>query len=184
MFALLIPSAGLSAAAGEIQVVTGTGRAPFCPGRRVSICRRKSSSQITEVNLFYHETLELAVNRAYPTFTPGDQVTAQYTWQLLPGEVPVGAQIQYYWVLKDANGQQLQTPTKTVAYNDTRFELAEDQPEQRQPLLLREQPARANTLLGAAVAALLAHQGRDRRFAQFAGEDLRVRFEAGYGARA
>lgn len=153
MMALLIPSAGLSAAAGEIQILQNEATPHFAQDVVFSL-QAQSDSQIIEVNLFYHDALELAVNRAYPTFTPGAEVSAQYTWQLLPGEVSVGAQIQYYWVLKDENGQQLKTDTQTVAYDDSRFDWQKLNQSNVNLFYYGSNEARADKLLNAAVAAL------------------------------
>jgi len=153
VLALLAPAAGPSAAAPDIQVLKNEATANFAKNVMFSL-EAKSSSRITEVNLFYHEALEIAVNRAYPTFTPGSQVSAEYSWDLLPGEVPVGAEVQYYWVLKDANGQQFKTPPQTVAYDDTRFQWQKVGKSNVDLFYYGSNQARAQKLLNAAVAAL------------------------------
>jgi hypothetical protein len=117
MGALAIPAA----AAGEIQVLSSEAQPHFAQNVVFQL-DAQSSAQITEVTLFYQEALQLATNRAYPTFTPGDKVSAVYTWDLLPGEVPVGTQVSFYWVIKDASGRELKTEPQTFQYNDTRFD--------------------------------------------------------------
>jgi hypothetical protein len=150
---VLIPAAGVSAAAGEIQVLADKATPHFAQDIVFDL-QAQSNNKITEVNLFYRDTLEIAVNRAYPTFSAGTNVSAQYNWQLLPGEVPVGAQIQYYWVIKDANGQQLKTEIQTVAYDDTRFDWQKTNQGNVNLFYYGNNKSRADKLLNAAVAAL------------------------------
>jgi hypothetical protein len=153
LLALLVPAAAPSAAAPDIQVLKNEATANFAKNVMFNL-EAKSSSQITEVNLFYREAWEIAVNRAYPTFTPGAQVSAEYSWDLLPGEVPVGALVQYYWVLKDAKGQQFKTPPQTVAYDDSRFQWQKVAKSNVDLFYYGGNQARAQKLLNAAVAAL------------------------------
>jgi hypothetical protein len=111
---------GLAGAEGDIKVLSSEAQPSFAKDI-VFRLTAQSSQQIAEVELFYREMLEAATNRAYPDFKPGPRVEAQYTWDLLAGEVPVGAKIKFYWIIKDFNGQQLKTDPQFVTYDDTRF---------------------------------------------------------------
>lgn len=123
---LLISPAG---ADSGIEVLSNEAEPSFAENIRFYLSAQ-SSKPIADVVLFYRETLEAATNRAYPEFTPGRQIEAEYTWDLLPGEVPVGAEVKYYWILTDEEGQEFKTEPQVVRYDDTRFnwriETAED----------------------------------------------------------
>jgi hypothetical protein len=105
---------------GNIQVLSSTADPTFAENIIFRL-QAESSSPITEVILFYRDTLEAATNRAYPESTPGKSVDAQYTWDLLPGEVPVGAEIKFYWLIKNAAGDELKTEPQFFNYDDERF---------------------------------------------------------------
>ncbi|MFB0546850.1 MAG: peptidase MA family metallohydrolase [Anaerolineae bacterium] len=82
----------------------------------------ESSSEINEIILFYKIVREAAINRAYPEFEPGRRVEAEWTWELKPGDIPLGSEIRYYWKVKDAAGGELKTEPIVLTYEDNRFD--------------------------------------------------------------
>ncbi len=82
----------------------------------------ESSSEINEITLFYKIVREAAINRAYPEFEPGRRVEAEWTWELKPGDIPLGSEIRYYWKVKDAAGGELKTEPIVLTYEDNRFD--------------------------------------------------------------
>jgi len=79
---------------------------------------------ITSIALEYgnkQETCGEVVARAFPQFTPGRQVDAEWTWEMLQsGSLPPGAQIWWRWRITDANGKETLTDTKTATWLDDR----------------------------------------------------------------
>ena len=150
VLSMLIVPAG---AVGDISVVNSDAEPTFATNV-VFTLEAESGSPITDVILFYRDTLQAATNRAYPEFTPGDQVDAQYTWDLLPGEVPVGAEIKFYWLIKNAAGDELKTEPQTFSYDDERFDWHELDAGKVRLFYYGASEARAQQLLDTAITAL------------------------------
>ena len=150
MFALLT---ALALGEGSIRVV-GSEAKPHFARDVVFQLQAESNSPIEEVILFYRETLEAATNRAYPEFTPGKRVDAQYVWDLLPGEVPVGAEIKFYWIIKNANGEEFKSEPQFFSYSDDRFDWQELDSGKVRLFYYGAHKSRAQELLQVATAAL------------------------------
>jgi hypothetical protein len=146
---LVIPAASQS----NIQVLSSEATPSFAKNV-VFRLEAESSSPITEVILFYREVLEAATNRAYPEFAVGDRVDAEYAWDLLPGEVPVGAEIRFYWLVKNAAGEEFKTEPQFFYYNDDRFDWKELDSGKVRLFYYGADQSRAQELLNAATEAL------------------------------
>lgn len=60
------------------------------------------------------------VAKAFPQFTPGRNVTVQWTWDMRQsGSIPPGANIWWRWRTTDANGQESVTETKNITWLDS-----------------------------------------------------------------
>ena len=81
----------------------------------------ESSSEINAITLMYRVGVEPVTNRAYPEFSPAKQVKAEYIWRLQRGEIPPGSDVEYYWQIKDAAGNALETEPIAFTYMDDRF---------------------------------------------------------------
>jgi hypothetical protein len=77
---------------------------------------------ITSVVLEYgnkQQTCGEVVANAFPQFTPGKQVEAEWTWEMLQsGSLPPGSQLWWRWRITDANGNETVTDTKTANWLD------------------------------------------------------------------
>jgi len=116
--------------------------------------RAEADHPIRTVQIFYREAGERVRARATPEFTPGRQIEAVYTWELHPGDLAPGTQIEYRWHLEDDTGQAVDTEVQTLVYEDDRFPWQEISSGN---LTLHWYDARedqAQRLLDAAVAAL------------------------------
>ncbi|NLE77902.1 MAG: hypothetical protein GX605_14275, partial [Chloroflexi bacterium] len=69
----------------------------------------------------YREAGERVRLRAEPEFVPGEQIEVAHTWPLLPGDLPPGTEIEYYWSLETSGGQTLETDPVVLVYRDDRF---------------------------------------------------------------
>ena len=77
-------------------------------------------NEIQEVTLYYRRIGEgLTVKAPIPVSSGEDAFT--YTWELEPGEVPVGARIEYDWRIVDDSGNELRTSPLTLDHADDRF---------------------------------------------------------------
>lgn len=81
-----------------------------------------SDIEITSVVLEYgneQQTCGEVVAKAFPQFTPGKTVEAEWTWEMRQsGSLPPGAQLWWRWRITDANGQETVSETKTATWLD------------------------------------------------------------------
>lgn len=81
-----------------------------------------SSAEIVSVVLEYgneQQTCGEVIAKAFPEFTPGTTVNAQWTWEMRQsGSLPPGAQIWWRWRITDASGLETVSETKTVTWLD------------------------------------------------------------------
>jgi hypothetical protein len=81
-----------------------------------------SDADITSIVLEYgneQQTCGEVIAKAFPQFTPGKTVEAEWTWEMRQsGSLPPGARIWWRWRATDANGQETVTETKTATWLD------------------------------------------------------------------
>jgi hypothetical protein len=81
-----------------------------------------SDADITSIVLEYgneQQTCGEVLAKAFPQFTPGKTVSAEWTWEMRQsGSLPPGAQLWWRWRITDANGQETVTETKTASWLD------------------------------------------------------------------
>ncbi len=81
-----------------------------------------SQADISSVVLEYgneQQTCGEVVAKAFPQFTAGKTVNAEWTWEMRQsGSLPPGAQLWWRWHVTDANGNETVTDTKTVTWLD------------------------------------------------------------------
>ena len=81
-----------------------------------------SDTEIQSVVLEYgneQQTCGEVIAKAFPQFTPGKTVTAEWTWEMRQsGSLPPGANLWWRWRVTDANGQETVSETKTAIWLD------------------------------------------------------------------
>jgi hypothetical protein len=81
-----------------------------------------SDAEITSVVLEYgneQQTCGDVIAKAFPQFTPGKSVQAEWTWEMRQsGALPPGAQLWWRWHITDANGNETVSETKTATWLD------------------------------------------------------------------
>jgi hypothetical protein len=84
--------------------------------------RITSSVEIQSIVLEYgneQETCGEVIAKAFPQFTPGKTVNAEWTWEMRQsGSLPPGATLWWRWRVTDANGQETVSETKTAIWLD------------------------------------------------------------------
>jgi hypothetical protein len=120
-------------AQGEITVISSDAETQF-PSTITFSLEAEAASDITDIDLVYRmsgESLIPVSSRVDVDFTPGQLVTASWTWDMLEtGGLPPGMEIDYWWLIEDAAGHELQTSPATIAFDDLSHEwrsLASDQ---------------------------------------------------------
>ena len=108
-------------AQGEITVISQTHDNHF-PQDITFHLKAQAAQNITKVTLYYRVGSSVSDSYAYPTFTPGPSVQADYVLATSGARYIVpGASLQYYYQIDDAAGNQLKTQPVTLTYDDTRF---------------------------------------------------------------
>lgn len=80
-------------------------------------------AEIVEADLFYRITGQLATSRNEADFTPGKSIEAEFVFDQDNPEnyQPPGAEMEYWWKLVDAQGNELRTERETLLYLDDRY---------------------------------------------------------------
>ncbi len=118
---LWVIAAPAQAADGGIEVLSESRSVEFPNGLSFSLTA-KGGSDIVEVR-FLHRLLGSNVwSYAYPDFSPGRRVHASLNISVVgPDYLPPGSELEYYYVLRDAQGNAHQTDPNVVEYADDRF---------------------------------------------------------------
>jgi hypothetical protein len=88
----------------------------------------ESASQITDVTLQVNtpgQRYGAAVRNVRPSFTPGQSVSATWTWPRTGNGLPPGAEITYRWRITDADGRVTETAQESIRVHDRRYQWQE-----------------------------------------------------------
>ncbi len=80
-----------------------------------------SDTDIASVVLEYgneQQTCGDVIAKAFPQFTPGKTVNAEWTWEMRQSSLPPGAQLWWRWHITDANGTETISETTTATWLD------------------------------------------------------------------
>lgn len=80
----------------------------------------ETENDITAVTLYYRRPGEGLTVKVPIEVSEGED-TFSHTWELEPGELPLGSQIEHEWRIADAAGNELTTLPVTLNYEDDRF---------------------------------------------------------------
>ncbi len=84
--------------------------------------RITSNTEIRSIVLEYgneQQTCGEVIAKAFPLFTPGTSVDAEWTWEMRQsGSLPPGAKLWWRWRVIDANGSETVSETKTATWLD------------------------------------------------------------------
>jgi hypothetical protein len=123
--ALLIPAAA-SADSGINLVNSGT-KVDF-PASLTFNVQATSQAPITRIRLRYavqQMTYAPTFAEVWPDFKSDKSVSTSWSWDMRTGDLPPGAEVNYWWVIEDSSGNTLTTPQQTVAFDDTNHKWTE-----------------------------------------------------------
>ncbi|MDH4137763.1 MAG: hypothetical protein OEW09_13765, partial [Anaerolineae bacterium] len=116
------PSSAL--AQGGITVVTDQYETVF--GETITFrVAAESEGEVTSIQLYYKVGGFSATSRAYPEFEPGQTVKAEHEWDLMLNYTPPGSEIEYWWKIEDAAGNEFKTEPVSFTYEDERYDWQE-----------------------------------------------------------
>ena len=107
---------------GAIQVTETRQQINFPDGVRLTLTAQ-AQAEIVEVKVFFRPAGSRTWGYAYADFQPGPQITAA---QSIPGRQSVylapGVNIEYYFLIRDNQGNAVQTQPAAIEYLDQRFD--------------------------------------------------------------
>ncbi|GIK43316.1 MAG: hypothetical protein BroJett011_71490 [Chloroflexota bacterium] len=119
----LVFGPGVVAAQEAIQVVDQSVDANFRDHITFTL-NAKSTTEIIEVDLLYQVVGQLASSRNGAEFTPGTSINAEFKIDQTKPEnyMPPGTELNYWWKIVDADGNELRTEKQRYLYLDNRYE--------------------------------------------------------------
>jgi hypothetical protein len=121
LFLLLSPS--FVAAEGAIAVIASGVDVSF-PNRAVFTVQAESYVDIVDVRLCYRvDRMNYAevVSEGWADFAPASEVEASWVWDMTNAGLPPGAEVAYWWVVEDDDGNRVETSPETMHFDDSRF---------------------------------------------------------------
>lgn len=94
------------------------------PGQAVFTLGAESSSEIVDVRLCYRvDKMNYAevVSEGWADFTPAAQIEASWVWDMRQASLPPGAEVMYWWLIEDAEGNRLETSPEVMRFDDDRY---------------------------------------------------------------
>ena len=121
IFALVAASPTPAVADGETTVTSSSAVVVFPYSITFSL-EAEAEAEITDIDLKYRTQISSLVpitSRVDIDFEPGEAVSASWTWDMLErGGLPPGAEVDYWWLIEDADGGTVETAAGTVAFDD------------------------------------------------------------------
>jgi hypothetical protein len=102
-----------------IQVLSNSGQVRFATDITFRL-EVKAPSGVREVTLYYQQLGEGLIVKV-PIVVESGASSFVHTWGLEPGDIPVGARLEYYWRIIDSAGNELKTFPTDLDYADDRF---------------------------------------------------------------
>ena len=127
VLALGILAVPAQAFGGGIKVLEDSREVEFPDGFSFTLAAQ-GDEDIVEVQLLYRIVGSDVWSYAYPDFNPATRVATKLNLRI-GGSVylPPGAELEYYYIIRDAQGNVHQTDAKLVEYSDNRFQWEREQ---------------------------------------------------------
>lgn len=123
---LLLLAVPLSATAqvitpAEAIEILATSHTPDFPRQVGFALKARGAADIVKATLRFKQVGQATVTTSRLKFAPSRAVELHYDWDLQRHYVPPGVEIEYYWLLEDAEGRTARTPAETFLVEDKRF---------------------------------------------------------------
>jgi len=120
---LLFLSPSLVAAGDDIAVIASDMEVDF-PSQAVFTIEAESSADIVDIRLYYQvDKMNYAevVSEGWADFTPASKVEANWVWDMRNVSLPPGAEVIYWWMIKDAAGNRFETSPEILHFDDEHY---------------------------------------------------------------
>jgi hypothetical protein len=120
---LLLLSPSLVAAGDDIVVTASDVEVNF-PSQAVFTLEAESYVDIVDVRLYYQvdkmNYVEV-VSEGWADFTPASMIEANWVWDMRNASLPPGAEVTYWWMIEDADGNRFETSPEIMHFDDERY---------------------------------------------------------------
>jgi hypothetical protein len=120
---LLLLSPSLVAAGDDITVIDSDVEVNF-PSKAVFTLEAESYVEIVDVRLYYQvDKMNYAevVSEGWAEFTPANNIEANWVWDMENAGLPPGAEVTYWWMIEDADGNKFETSPEIMYFDDERY---------------------------------------------------------------
>jgi len=120
---LLLLSPSLVAAGDDIAVIDSDVEVNF-PSQAVFILEAESYVDIVDVRLYYQvDKMNYAevVSEGWADFTQANKIEANWVWDMRNSSLPPGAEVTYWWMIEDADGNRFETSPEIMHFDDERY---------------------------------------------------------------
>jgi hypothetical protein len=120
---LLFLSPSLVAAEAGITVTASNVNVDF-PSQVVFAVDAESHVNIVDVRLYYQvDRMNYAevVSEGWADFTPANKIKANWVWDMRNASLPAGAEVTYWWMIEDADGNKFETSPEIMYFDDDRY---------------------------------------------------------------
>jgi hypothetical protein len=94
------------------------------PDEAVFTVEAESYVDIVDVRLYYQvDKMNYAevVSEGWADFTPASKIEASWVWDMNYGGLPPGAEVAYWWMVEDEDGNRVETSPQVMHFDDSRY---------------------------------------------------------------
>jgi hypothetical protein len=113
---LVAAEAGITVTASDVDV--------DFPSQAVFTIEAESSVNIVDARLYYQvDKMNYAevVSEGWADFIPANKVEANWVWDMRNAGLPPGAEVTYWWMIEDADGNRVETFPEIMHFDDGRY---------------------------------------------------------------
>ncbi|MBI3930495.1 MAG: peptidase MA domain-containing protein [Chloroflexi bacterium] len=121
---LVLLSPGLVQAQGGLTILDSLAEAEFPLTLRFNLSAR-SDADVTDIRLHYtvdRESYAQVSSEVYIEFVPATTVAVEWVWDMRrTGGLPPGTSVEYWWTVRDARGDKIETTPVRTRFDDERY---------------------------------------------------------------
>jgi hypothetical protein len=120
---LLLFAPSLVGAETGITVISTDVDVDF-PSQAVFTIETESNFDIVDARLCYQvDRMNYAevVSEGWADFAPANRIEASWVWDMANASLPPGADVTYWWMIEDGDGNRVETSPETMHFDDHRF---------------------------------------------------------------
>jgi hypothetical protein len=120
---LFLLSPSLVAADNGIAVIASDVDVSF-PSQAVFTVEAESNASIVDARLYYQvDRMNYAevTSEGWADFTPANRIEASWVWDMTNASLPPGAEVTYWWMIEDDDGNRVDTSPEIMHFDDSRF---------------------------------------------------------------